>query len=69
MFLQHFRCDSAARSLAKAVAVQISKLSEGYYARGGRVTGVGAGPLQPALQPGGGRGEEGGMKRDIWARK
>lgn len=62
MLLQRSVCDSAPVSVARTAAVRVSELSGDCYVSGKRVTGDGAGPLQPRSAPGAERGKEGGMK-------
>lgn len=69
MLLQDFHCDSASQSGAKAVVVQIFKLPDNYYVRVEGVTGVGAGPLYPDLQPSRERGGGGNRKRRMRGQK
>lgn len=62
MLLQHSHCDSAPMSVARTAVVRVLELSGDCYVSGKRVTGDGAGPLQPASAPRAVRGKEGGMK-------
>lgn len=65
ILLQNFHCDSASQLVAKAVVVQMFKLSRYYYVRGKRVTREGAGPLQAASRPGSERGKAEENKKDL----